>query len=394
MITQISERDEISMKLLHFFITKLNYSPIIVQGVENEIWLQNLDEEYKVIRIVNNYIHNDEQLDFDALKTNKMVKQIKRKTFSFKIKVLSILTDVGENVDKTKTYDNIDLVFIDDEKELKKNKLLKEKFPDLSKNLEYTEEGFQLFLKITTEINKKNRTEALENEDIFKKKKIIETFVIIGILVAIFLFSLFGFDAWLICNFATNGYGVRTGEVYRLLTGTLIHVDMMHLFCNCYSLYIVGSQIENFFGRKKFTIIYLFSALCGSLLSIAMQSSNPACLIIGNKVIDINASIGASGAIFGLLGAFAYFGYHYRVYFGSVLLRQIIPVILFNLVIGFIPGLNIDNYAHIGGLIGGFLISMALGVNSKDTKREHINGTILSIIFIIFLLALAFILKR
>ena len=63
MITQISERDEISMKLLHYFITKLNYSPIIVQGVENEIWLQNLDEEYKVIRIVNNYIHNDEQLN-------------------------------------------------------------------------------------------------------------------------------------------------------------------------------------------------------------------------------------------------------------------------------------------------------------------------------------------
>ena len=139
MITQISERDEISMKLLHYFITKLNYSPIIVQGVENEIWLQNLDEEYKVIRIVNNYIHNDEQLDFDAFKTKKMIKQIKRKTFSFKIKVLSILTDIGENVDTTKTYDNIDITYIKDESELKKDKLLKEKFPDLSKNLEYSE---------------------------------------------------------------------------------------------------------------------------------------------------------------------------------------------------------------------------------------------------------------
>ena len=91
MITEINERDEISMKLLHYFITKLNYSPIIVQGVENEIWLQNLDEEYKVIRIVNNYIHNDEQLDFDAAKTKKMVSQIKRKTFSLKVRVLSII---------------------------------------------------------------------------------------------------------------------------------------------------------------------------------------------------------------------------------------------------------------------------------------------------------------
>ena len=378
MITQINERDEISMKLLHYFITKLNYSPIIVQGVENEIWLQNLDEEYKVIRIVNNYIHNDEQLDFDAIKTNRMVKQIKRKTFTFKIKVLSILTDIGENVDTKKTYDNIDLVFIKDEKELKKNSFLKEKFPDLSKNLEYTEEGFQLFLKITTEINKKNRSEAIENDNIFQKKKIIITYVIMGILTLIFLFSVFGYDEWLVYHFATNGFFIRAGELYRLLTGAFIHVDMMHLFCNVYSLYVVGSQIENFYGRKKFVGIYLFSELCGSLLSIAMHDTS---------------SIGASGAIFGLLGAYAYFGYHYRVYFGNVLLRQIVPVIIINLAIGFmVPG--IDNFAHIGGLIGGFLLSMALGVNSKDSKREHINGVMLSIIFFAFLIALAFFLKK
>ncbi len=378
MITQISERDEISMKLLHYFITKLNYSPIIVQGVENEIWLQNLDEEYKVIRIVNNYIHNDEQLDFDALKTTKMVKQIKRKTFSLKVRVLSIFTDIGENVDRTKTYENIDLVFIDDEKDLKKDKLLTEKFPDLSKNLEYTEEGFQLFLKITTEINKKNRNEAMENEDIFKKKTIIETYIIIGVLVLIFLFSLFGFDEWLIVNFATRSSLIKGGEFYRLLTGTLIHVDMMHLFCNCYSLYVIGTQIENFYGKKNFLIIYLFSALCGSLLSISMGD---------------NYSIGASGAIFGLLGAYAYFGYHYRVYFGTVLLKQIVPVIIFNLLIGFMVT-GIDNFAHIGGLIGGFLMSMALGVNSKDSKREHTNGIILSIMFFAFLIVLAFVLKK
>ena len=378
MITQISERDEISMKLLHYFITKLNYSPVIVQGVENEIWLQNLDEEYKVIRIVNNYIHNDEQLDFDAIKTNRMVKQIKRKTFTFKIKVLSILTDIGENVDTTKTYDNIDLVFIKDEKSLKKNSLLKEKFPDLSKNLEYTEEGFQLFLKITTEINKKNRSEAMENDNIFQKKKIVLTYVIMGILTLIFLFSVFGYDEWLVFHLATNGPFIRNGELYRLLSGAFIHVDMMHLFCNCYSLYVVGSQIENFYGKKKFSIIYIFSALCGSLLSIAMHDTY---------------SIGASGAIFGLLGAYAYFGYHYRVYFGTVILKQIAPVIIFNLAIGFmVPG--IDNFAHIGGLIGGFLISMATGVNSKDSKREHINGIMLSIIFFAFLIALAFFLKK
>ena len=378
MITQISERDEISMKLLHYFITKLNYSPIIVQGVENEIWLQNLDEEYKVIRIVNNYIHNDEQLDFDAYKTKKMIKQIKRKTFSFKIKVLSILTDIGENVDTTKTYDNIDITYIKDESELKKDKLLQEKFPDLSKNLEYSEEGFQLFLKITTEINKKNRSEAMENDNIFQKKPIILTYGILGLLVLIFIYSIVGNKDTLVYNFAVNGFFIRGGQLYRLLTGTFIHTDPMHLLCNCYSLYIIGTQIENFYGKKKFALIYLISALTGSLLSISMHDGN---------------SIGASGAIFGLLGAYAYFGYHYRVYFGTVLLKQVVPIIILNLAIGFmVPG--IDNFAHIGGLIGGFLVSMALGVNSRDTKKQHIQGTILSIMFIGFLIVLAFVLKK
>ena len=378
MITQISERDEISMKLLHYFITKLNYSPIIVQGVENEIWLQNLDEEYKVIRIVNNYIHNDEQLDFDAYKTKKMIKQIKRKTFSFKVKVLSILTDVGENVDRTKTYENIDIVYINDESELKKSALLKEKFPDLSKNLEYSEEGFQLFLKITTEINKKNRSEAMENDNIFQKKPIVLTYGILGLLVLIFIYSIVGNKDALIYNYAVNGFFIRGGQIYRLLTGAFIHVDPMHLLCNCYSLYIIGTQIENFYGKKKFTLIYLISALTGSLLSISMNDGN---------------SIGASGAIFGLLGAYAYFGYHYRVYFGTVLLKQVVPIIAINLAIGFMVT-GIDNFAHIGGLVGGFLISMALGVNSKETKKQHINGIILSVLFIGFLIVLAFVLKK
>ena len=97
MITQINERDLISMKLLHYFITKKNYNPVIVQGVENEIWLENLEADYKIIRIVNNYIHNDEQLDFDAFKTKRMVKKIRKRTFTLKMKTLTILTDIGDS---------------------------------------------------------------------------------------------------------------------------------------------------------------------------------------------------------------------------------------------------------------------------------------------------------
>ena len=68
----VSRKDLIVMKLLHYFITVKNYSPIILQGAEDEIWLENLDSEYQIIRIVSNYLHNDEQLSFDQFKAKKI----------------------------------------------------------------------------------------------------------------------------------------------------------------------------------------------------------------------------------------------------------------------------------------------------------------------------------
>ena len=101
------------------------------------------------------------------------------------------------------------------------------------------------------------------------------------------------------------------------------------------------------------------------------------------------ASIGASGAIFGLLGALVYFGYHYRVYLDSVIKSQILPLIFMNLLIGFICT-GIDNAAHIGGLIGGLLISMAVGVKYKSTTSDRVNGIIMTSIFVGFLVYMTF----
>lgn len=100
-------------------------------------------------------------------------------------------------------------------------------------------------------------------------------------------------------------------------------------------------------------------------------------------------SAGASGAIFGLLGALLYFGYHYRVYLGTTLKSQIIPLILLNLFLGFTLE-GIDNAAHIGGLVGGMLMAMAVGVKYKSATFEKVNGWILSFIFTAFLAFMAF----
>ena len=116
--------------------------------------------------------------------------------------------------------------------------------------------------------------------------------------------------------------------------------------------------------------------------------------IIGNLLTmpfmqDRVISIGASGAIFGLLGSLLYFGYHYRVYLSSALRNQIIPIIVLNLLIGFtISGIN--NFAHIGGLIGGVLVTKAVGVKYKSTDGDVVNGIVMTLIFVAFLSYLAF----
>lgn len=377
MTTNMNTRDVISMKLLHFLITKKNYTPMIVQGVENEIWLENLNEEYKIVRIVNNYIHNNEQLEFDIFKTKRMVKKVKRKTFTFKIKVLNILTDYGDNVDKEKLFDGIDIIYYEDENKLINNEYVKNTFPDLKDNLNYSEDGFQLFLKITNEINQKNMKVSMETDNILKPKIPIITHILLGIIIVIFMIIQASNQQLILLKYGLQGDLVRMGEIYRLITSEFIHLDITHIISNCYSLFIVGRLVESYFGKKKFSLIYFFSAITASLLSISMSDS---------------FSIGASGAIFGLLGSLLYFGYHYRVYFGNVLLKQIVPIIILNLGIGFAVT-GIDNFAHIGGLIGGYLISKAVGVNSNDKKSDKINGVILSIIYFGFLIALAF-LKR
>lgn len=374
----LEKQNEIIMKLLHYFITEKNYNPIILQGADNEIWLENMESDYKIVRIVANHIHNNEQLTFDIFKTKRVVKKIKKQTCTLNINVLSIFTDLGDNVD----LDHIKkghmfFVNLEDEKDLNKYDFVTKVFPDITKKLVMNEKGMQLYLKLTKDINKKNQQTNKEVEDIFKKKNPIITRVLVALNIMIYLYMLLsGNSDTFIAKYAVYGPYIQAGEYYRLLTGAFIHANIFHLLFNCYALYIIGSQVESFLGKVKYIFIYILSAITSSLLSMILSGTS-------------SYSVGASGAIFGLLGALFYFGYYYRVYLGNVLKSQIIPLIVINLLIGFItPG--IDNYGHIGGLIGGVLSTYAVGVKYKSGSFEKVNGWIMLLIYVGFLLFMAF----
>ena len=374
----LNKKDEIIMRLAHYFITEQNYAPIIVNGVKDEIWLQNQDGPYKIIRINPNYIHNDEQMDFDLLKINNIMHQVKKKTISFTMNALNILLDVNDDIKMVNTK-NINSIVIKNLNDIKESTLTKP-FPDIKNKLMLDMNGLDLIVNVTNDINNKTAKENMLYEKTFKNKKIIFTnaLILINVLIFIvtFVLSKTNLSTYDLINFGASYTPlVKSGEIWRLITAAFLHAGIIHLLVNMYSLYIIGTQVETYIGKYKFLGIYLISAVAGTLMS---------CIFNPNVV-----SVGASGAIFGLLGSLLYFGYHYRLYLGSVLKNQIIPIIIVNLALGFmLPG--VDNAAHIGGLIGGYLGAMALGVEGKSHKNDMINGAITTIIYLAFLAYIVF----
>lgn len=379
----INKQDELVMKLLHYFITEEGYNPIVLHGAQNEIWLENLDNPYKIVRIVSNYIHNDEQLNFDLIRTKQISKKIKKKTFCFNLKTLSIFINLGDNVHilekDSYTFDNIDCIDVKRIEDISKYRFVIEEFPTIVKRTNFVEKGFELFAKLSKEISDKSGEDAKRAEDIFKKKKPIVTYILIGINVLLFLLMyLYGngsTDTRTLLNFGANYPAfIKAGEYYRLVTSAFLHIGLLHLVLNMYALYIIGAQLEGFLGKVKFLIVYLGSAILGNLMSMLFFDG---------------ISAGASGAIFGLLGSLLYFGYHYRVYLGTVVKSQIIPLIIINLIIGFTSS-SINNAAHLGGLVSGILLSIMVGIKYKTSRFEQINGLIMTIIYTAFLIFMNF----
>lgn len=366
--------DLIVMGLINYFIAEKNYNPMIVHGADNEIWLENLSEEYKIIRIVSHHIHNKEQLDFDKFKLNKIVKQVKIKTLLLKVKVLNIYTDIEDDNILTK-----DDVHVTSEKDIDNPKLTKS-FPDIVEKTKKKDNDIEYIMKVSDNINRTNENKSRMAEKLFSFKKPTATYSLILICILIFILMYIlgngSEDTYTLLKFGANlDVLTKNGQYYRLFTSMFLHIGIIHLLCNMYSLYIIGREVEIVFTKKKYLIIYLLSGIAGSILSLAFNH-NTVCA-------------GASGAIFGLLGALLYFGYYYRAYLGASVTRSILPVVIINLIIGF-ASTGIDNAAHIGGLVGGILIAMAVGVPDKSNKVSRINGIILSIIYFIFIIYLSF----
>lgn len=155
-------------------------------------------------------------------------------------------------------------------------------------------------------------------------------------------------------------YVIENGEYYRLFTSMFLHFGFSHLLNNMVTLVIIGRNVEPVVGKVRFFIIYFLSGLGGNILSFAGE------LISG----DYAVSAGASGAIFGLTGALLALTIIYRGRVGQVTSRDMVIMIVLSLYIGF-TSQGVDNLAHIGGLICGFIVTLfVVGIPKCLFRRQ------------------------
>lgn len=142
-------------------------------------------------------------------------------------------------------------------------------------------------------------------------------------------------------------YIIEDGEYWRLLTATFLHFDFMHLLNNMVMLGSAGQILERALGKVKFLLLYLIAGIGGSLLSFGQMVHSG----------EYAVSAGASGAIYGIIGALVWIVIVHKGKYESLTGKGLVMMLVLCLYYGFSGG-NVDNWGHIGGFIMGFLISI------------------------------------
>lgn len=214
------------------------------------------------------------------------------------------------------------------------------------KQVVYSSVSCKLLIPIINEIYNEKKTNK-------RKKYTLLTNLLIIINVLVFLISayisknIFDIDVYTLIDMGAKvNFLINEGQIWRLITCAFLHGGLIHMIFNMYALKILGPELEYVYGRIKYILIYIFSAIVASIFSYIWGPDS--------------VSVGASGAILGMFGAMLIFGIRHRKQIGKAYMMNIVQVIFINVVIG-LSSNNIDNAAHFGGLIIGGLMAIILG---------------------------------
>ncbi|MGR2752369.1 rhomboid family intramembrane serine protease [Agromyces arachidis] len=203
----------------------------------------------------------------------------------------------------------------------------------------------------------------------------VVTYSIIGITLAVFVLQLIPGLAVTDRLLYAGVYSLPFNfEPWRMLTSLLVHSTglLFHVALNMYTLWIFGQLLEGLLGRWRFLALYLISGLAGSVAVLWLADPR-------------TGVVGASGAIFGLMGAFLVIQ---RRLGGSA--TQLLVLVGINLVIGFVPGFNISWQAHLGGLVGGALVGLIYVETRKRDQKALQLGLLAALVAVLVVLSLRY----
>src|SRR5262245_43816267 len=199
-----------------------------------------------------------------------------------------------------------------------------------------------------------------------RRTPMTKAFLVINIIIFLLMAFAGGStnDATLMAFGVKSNAEIAQGQWWRFITPIFIHIGLLHLLFNSYALWIVGPQVEKLYGSASFVVFYVLTGIAG---------------VAGSYVYHpYSISAGASGAIFGLFGVLLTFGLRYRNSippdFKRAVGAGVLPVIVINLIIGFtIP--QIDNSAHISGLVAGAILALLIPFQKPGTEPNPVFKT-------------------
>ncbi|SFJ20847.1 rhomboid protease GluP [Halobacillus dabanensis] len=363
-----------------YYLWKLTYDLVVAQDFQvlnlnterGEIWLEKEHEwQTHVIRLTHKQMNWRNELRRDLEKTYRQLTQNKKLFRGGKVKLHSFYIseyppveeweDVTEHISSSKLP--VHVYYLDDEN--KKENLVP--FYDLFQmevpivDFEVGETEIEAMLPyLKHQIVKQQQEQRKRVMSIFDYGKPRVTYFLLAINILIFLYIEWVGESTSVLTLIEYGAkynpAIIDGEWWRIATSMFLHIGVLHLFMNMFALFYLGTAVEKLYGTWRFVFIYMLSGLFGGVASFML---NP------------HVAAGASGAIFGLFGALLFFGVQYKQLFFRTMGWNLIFIVCLNIAFGLLVP-QVDNGAHIGGMIGGFLATAIVRMPKQKKPQMQI----------------------
>jgi len=345
---KVNIQSEFVLNLVTFLMREENF---VFVGNESEIWLENLNHPRVQLIYINDHEQFTEQRAYYISQKAQIVAgQFKKNFLMPKVNflVLNICDSNGMEVEDNQRHALT--INLQDATSAVSNLTLQELFPKIvNADLTVSTETIVNRLKTETE-TLANREVALAN--LRTKPVVTYVFLLLNLMFFVFLWwrmrgmptGLSGF--FLITYGSTYNPLIVSGEYWRLLTSSFMHIDIWHIAMNALFIFRFGAIVETVVGHWRMAVIIVLSGITSALFGFAFS---------------INHSIGASGVAYGLIGVVIFLAFEMRREFMPFLRQFIGPFIGMAIVTSLVIP-NIDHWGHLGGAIGGFIIATIVGV--------------------------------